>query len=103
MSGSMGLLSPFGSPAANANPVLHHCIQARSLHIIYLHVLHQIMHVVTLCMQHPHNIAANRPYIFTVAPGLEQKSIYTLSIDTRGANCRTKFVRRISLAVPKTR
>ena len=40
--GSVGLLSPLGPPTAEANPVLDHCIQAGALHIIYLHVLHEL-------------------------------------------------------------
>ena len=46
--GSVSLLSPLGPTAANADPVLNHCVQAGALHIIYLHVLHMLVSV-TVC------------------------------------------------------
>ncbi len=43
--GSVGLLSPLGPATAEAYPVLDHCVQAGALHIIYLHVLHEVTHL----------------------------------------------------------
>ena len=39
----MGLLSPLGPATAEADPVLDHRVQAGALHIIYLHVLHELV------------------------------------------------------------